>query len=139
MDEALTYLLGRFEKIRCLHKTPRGEVWLGADAAGRPVIYKRLRRTGLPLAKLQALAHPLWPEVYAFVEAAGETHVLEEYVQGEPMTRRLETGRYLTEREACSIARRRSTRSAATPRSPRSCATCATAAASAWRKVSQSR
>lgn len=100
MDEALTYLLGRFEKIRCLHKTPRGEVWLGADAAGRPVIYKRLRRTGLPLAKLQALAHPLWPEVYAFVEAAGETHVLEEYVQGEPMTRRLETGLYLTEREA---------------------------------------
>lgn len=103
MDEALTYLLGRFEKIRCLHETPRGEVWLGADATGRPVIYKRLRRTGLPLAKLQALAHPLWPEVYAFVETADETHILEECVQGEPMTHRLETERYLTEREARAL------------------------------------
>lgn len=105
MDEALAYLLAQLETVRCLRKTARGETWLGMDQAGRPVIYKRLHRTGLPLAKLQKLAHPLWPEVYAFFEdeAAGETHVVEEYVQGEPMARRIETGAYLTEREARAL------------------------------------
>ena len=66
MDEAESYLFGLFEKVRCLRETARGEVWLGADRAGRPVIYKRIRRTGLPLAELKALSHPLWPEIYAF-------------------------------------------------------------------------
>ena len=118
MGEALTYFLSQFEKLRCLRQTERGEVWLGADASGRPVIYKRLHRTGLPLAKLQAVGQDgsragkgpatgstLWPEVYAFVEADGETHILEEYVPGEPMTRRLEEGRYLTPREAKELLR----------------------------------
>lgn len=44
MDEAESYLFGLFEKVRCLRETARGEVWLGADRAGRPVIYKRIRR-----------------------------------------------------------------------------------------------
>ena len=102
MDEAESYLFGLFEKVRCLRETARGEVWLGADRAGRPVIYKRIRRIGLPLAELKALAHPLWPEIYAFAEdaEAGETHILEECVQGEPLSRRIETEHYLTEREA---------------------------------------
>ncbi|WP_294160426.1 serine/threonine-protein kinase [uncultured Selenomonas sp.] len=101
MDEALSYFFGQFEKIRCLHKTERSEVWLCTDATGRPVIYKRIHRTCLPLLeKLQELAHPLWPEIYTFIERAGETHLLEEYVQGEPMTRRLKEACYLTEREA---------------------------------------
>ncbi len=102
MDEAKSYLFGQFEKVRCLRETARGEVWLGADRAGRPVIYKRIRRIGLPLAELKALAHPLWPEIYAFAEdaEAGETHILEECVQGEPLSRRIETEHYLTEREA---------------------------------------
>ena len=102
MDEAESYLFGLFEKVRCLRETARGEVWLGADRAGRPVIYKRIRRTGLPLAELKALSHPLWPEIYAFFEdaAAGETHILEECVQGEPLSRRIELEHYLTEREA---------------------------------------
>ena len=102
MDEAESYLFGLFEKVCCLRETARGEVWLGADRAGRPVIYKRIRRTGLPLAELKALSHPLWPEIYAFFEdaAAGETHILEECVQGEPLSRRIETEHYLTEREA---------------------------------------
>ncbi len=93
MDEAESYLFGLFEKVRCLRETARGEVWLGADRAGRPVIYKRIRRIGLPLAELKALAHPLWPEIYAFAEdaEAGETHILEECVQGEPLSRRIET------------------------------------------------
>ena len=101
MDEAESYLFGLFEKVRCLRETARGEVWLGADRAGRPVIYKRIRRTGLPLAELKALSHPLWPEIYAFFEdaAAGETHILEECVQGEPLSRRIELEHYLTERE----------------------------------------
>ena len=102
MDEAKSYLFGQFEKVRCLRETARGEVWLGADRTGRPVIYKRIRRIGLPLAELKALAHPLWPEIYAFAEdaEAGETHILEECVQGEPLSRRIETEHYLTEREA---------------------------------------
>lgn len=102
MDAALEYLLGQFEKVRCLRETARGEVWLGADRAGRPVIYKCIRRTGLPLGELKAIGHPLWPEIYAFAEDAerGETHILEECVQGEPLSRRIETERYLTEREA---------------------------------------
>ena len=102
MDEAESYLFGMFEKVRCLRETARGEVWLGADRAGRPVIYKRIRRIGLPLAELKALSHPLWPEIYAFFEdaAAGETHILEECVQGEPLSRRIELEHYLTEREA---------------------------------------
>ena len=101
MDEAMSYFFGQFEKIRPLHKTERSEVWLCTDATGRPVIYKRIHRACLPLLeKLQELAHPLWPELYTFIGRAGETHLLEEYVQGEPMTRRLKEGRYLTEREA---------------------------------------
>ena len=44
MDEAESYLFGLFEKVCCLRETARGEVWLGADRAGRPVIYKRIRR-----------------------------------------------------------------------------------------------
>lgn len=104
MKPAVEYLLAQCQKLHCLKQSPRGEVWMALDQAERPVIYKCLHRTGLALTHLKDIHHPLWPRIYAVAEDEdGTTHVLEEYVQGEPMSRRIETQQWLKEDEAKDI------------------------------------
>ena len=98
-----TYLAETFEKFRLLRKTERGEVWLAGTSPGAVVVLKRISRDGLPYKIMESHPHPLWPKILYTVEMPGETVVVEEFVQGEPLSARLEQKRLLSEPEAARI------------------------------------
>ena len=98
------YFLAQLEKLRCLRQTARGEVWLALLPKGRLVVWKRIRAAGLPYALLASRPpHPLWPEILYCAEDEAETVVVEDYVQGEPLSARLEQERFLSESEAANL------------------------------------
>ncbi|MBR1552759.1 MAG: serine/threonine protein kinase, partial [Schwartzia sp.] len=98
------YFLAQLEKLRCLRQTARGEVWLALLPEGRLVVWKRIRATGLPYALLASRPpHPLWPEILYCTEDETETVVVEDYVQGEPLSARLAEHRPLAENEAATL------------------------------------
>lgn len=98
------YFLAQLEKLRCLRQTARGEVWLALLPKGRLVVWKRIRAAGLPYALLASRPpHPLWPEILYCAEDEAETVVVEDYVQGEPLSARLEQERFLPESEAANL------------------------------------
>lgn len=98
-----TYLAETFEKLRLLRKTERGEVWLAGASDGAFVVLKRIFRDGLPYKIMESHPHPLWPKILYTVERPGETVVVEEFVQGESLSARLEQKRLLSEPEAAKI------------------------------------
>lgn len=98
-----TYLAETFEKFRLLRKTERGEVWLAGTSSGAVVVLKRISRDGLPYKIMEFHPHPLWPKILYTAEMPGETVVVEEFVQGEPLSARLEQKRLLSEPEAARI------------------------------------
>ena len=99
----MSYLATMYERLRLLRRTERGEVWLAADRAGRPVIVKRARLTGLPYSRLMEMKCPICPRIFYCAEDGGETVVVEEYVNGEPLSERLARGEFLGEDEAEGI------------------------------------
>ena len=104
MDEAVeTYLAETVEKFRLLRKSERGEVWLAGMASGAVVVLKRVWDDGLPYAVMASHPHPLWPNILYTAEMPGETVVVEEFVQGEPLSARLEQKRFLPEPEAANL------------------------------------
>ena len=104
MDKAVeTYLAETVEKYRLLRKSERGEVWLAGMASGAVVVLKRVWDDGLPYAVMASHPHPLWPNILYTAEMPGETVVVEEFVQGEPLSARLEQKRFLPESEAASL------------------------------------
>ena len=104
MDRETTiFLESRFEKLRKLHQTAKGEVWLAATPAGKLVIWKIIRLTGLPYAALKKISHPLLPEVLYVAEDEEKTMVIEEYVQGQPLSDLTGRNKFLQEREVRSI------------------------------------
>lgn len=98
-----TYLAETFEKFRLLRKTERGEVWLAGTSSGAVVVLKRISRDGLPYKIMESHPHPLWPKILYTAEMPGGTVVVEEFVQGEPLSARLEQKRLLSEPEAARI------------------------------------
>lgn len=99
MSLATDFLLQQYEKIKCLHRTAKSEVWLASDPGGRLVVMKRIALTGLPYAELKKLSHHLWPRVLYAVEEAEETLVVEEFVQGEPLSTYIQQEKYFNEAE----------------------------------------
>ena len=98
MDALTAYLDDTYKRIRLLRRTDKSEVWLAADRAGQPAVIKRLSLTGLPLAALQKANCPLCPKIYSYVEANGETLLVEEHIAGESLE-----GQKLTEKEAAKL------------------------------------
>lgn len=98
------YLEGRFEKLRLLKKSSRGEVWLAADTAGMLVIWKEILYTGLPYRQLKDKGHGLWPEIICLVEDGTRTIVIEEYVSGHTLQQLLTEKEYLGEKAVAAIA-----------------------------------
>lgn len=103
MSLAATFLQSQYEKIKCLHQTAKGEVWLASDQSGRLVVLKRIHLTGLPYAELKKLSHRLWPQVFYALEEDGETTVVEEFVQGEPLSAYIQQEKYFGEAETKTL------------------------------------
>ena len=101
--ETLVYLEKRFEKLRKLHQTAKGEVWLATDMDGKPVVWKTIQLTGLPYAAIKKISHPLLPEIIHVAEDEESTIVIEEYVQGRPLSELVARKKFLKEAEVRSI------------------------------------
>ena len=101
--ETLVYLEKRFEKLRKLHQTAKGEVWLATDTDGKPVVWKTIQLTGLPYAAIKKISHPLLPEIIHVAEDEESTIVIEEYVQGRPLSELVARKKFLKEAEVRSI------------------------------------
>lgn len=97
------YIAATYERVRRLHVSERGEVWLVADRTGALFVLKEICQTGLPYRQLKEHPQGLWPEIRYCVEEPDRTLVVEEYVGGQTLADRLHQQRYLTEAEAQSL------------------------------------
>ena len=97
------YIAAAYERVRRLHVSERGEVWLVADRTGALFVLKEICQTGLPYRQLKEHPQGLWPEIRYCVEEPDRTLVVEEYVGGQTLADRLHQQRYLTEAEAQSL------------------------------------
>lgn len=94
------YIRSRFEKIKLLRETDKGEVWLASNREGEPVILKKINFVGLPYALLKKNPNSLWAKIIFCAEDDGETFVAEEFIGGENLFERLERKNFLTEQQA---------------------------------------
>lgn len=90
------YLDFRFEKLRLLKKSAKGEVWLALNkSTSEPVVMKIVNYGGLPYAKLKANPHALFAKIFYCAESETDTVIVEEFIQGETLE-----GRVLSETDA---------------------------------------
>ena len=93
------YLNFRYEKIRLLKKSERGEVWLALNkSTNKPEVMKIINCTGLPYLQLKENSHPLLAKIFYCAESESDTVVVEEFIPGETLS-----GKNLTESEARRI------------------------------------
>ena len=102
------YLEFAFEKLDCLKKSERGEVWRAVSKQnGDLVIIKRMQRTDLPYKTLykqsQKISFTLPAKIFYCIEDESETVVVEEFIHGENLLTRLEQKNFLSEDEARKI------------------------------------
>ena len=99
------YLEFRFEKLKLLKRSDKGEVWLAASRLndGELVIIKRVALTGLPYDVLQNSSFKLPAKVIYCAEDEAETVIVEEFIQGENLFERLEQKNFLSEAQAREI------------------------------------
>ena len=98
------YIEFRFEKLKLLKRSERGEVWLAATKqSGELVIIKRVTATGLPYDVLKKFSFALPAKIYFCAEDESETIIVEEFIQGENLLTRLERKEFLSESEARTI------------------------------------
>ena len=94
-ENVSAYLNFRYEKIRLLKKSERGEVWLALNkSTNQPVVMKIINAVGLPYAELKKLQHPLLAKIFYCAESETDTVTVEEFVTGETLN-----GKTLTEIE----------------------------------------
>ncbi len=99
-----SFLDFRYEKVKLLKQSVRGEVWLACERHGDEfVIIKRVRATGLPYVKLQNSAFKLPAKTIYCAEDEVETVVVEEFLRGENLSARLKRKNFLSEAEAQKI------------------------------------
>lgn len=98
------YLEFRFEKLKLLKRSERGEVWLAATKqSGELVIIKRVTATDLPYDVLKNFSFALPAKIYFCAADESETVIVEEFIQGENLLARLERKNFLSESEARTI------------------------------------
>lgn len=100
---ALDFIETKYERLKCLGKSDKNEVWLVSDASGTLAILKCIKATGLPFKFLKEQPNSLWPKVIYFVEAADESLVVEELVSGSTLADLLQQERVFTESEVRSF------------------------------------
>ena len=99
-----SFLDFRYEKVELLKQSVRGEVWRARERHGDEfVIIKRVRATGLPYVEIQNSAFKLPAKVIYCAADEVETVVVEEFLQGETLSARLERKSFLSETEAQKI------------------------------------
>lgn len=79
----------RYEKLKLLKRSERGEVWLArARQGGDLVILKRVATINLPYAVLKKFSFRLPAKVLYCAEDESETVIAEEFIQGENLSER---------------------------------------------------
>lgn len=103
-DNVAEFLEFRYEKLKLLKRSERGEVWLASTRLGGDLVtIKRVAATGLPYDVIRQAAFALPAKVFFCAEDAAETVVVEEFIQGENLLERLERKNFLREAEARAI------------------------------------
>ena len=93
------YLQFRYEKLRLLKQSAKGEVWLASNkSTGELAVMKIVNYTGLPYAALKNNPHALFAKIFYCAESETDTVVVEEFIQGETLE-----GRALTDADARKI------------------------------------
>ena len=83
------YLKFRFEKVRLLKQSPKGEVWLALNKqTNEPVILKIVNYAGLPYSALKNNPHALFAKIFYCAESETDTVIVEEFIQGETLSER---------------------------------------------------
>ncbi|MBR3745756.1 MAG: serine/threonine protein kinase [Selenomonadaceae bacterium] len=100
------YLEFSFEKLDCLKKSDRGEVWRARRRNdGELVIIKRVNEIGLPYDALKKFQFTLPAKIFlcAVDEDESDTIIVEEFICGENLFERLEKQNFFSEDEARAI------------------------------------
>ena len=98
------FLEFRFEKLKLLKRSDKGEVWLASSRqSGELVIIKRVALTGLPYDVLKNFSFKLPAKVIYCAEDATDTVIVEEFIQGENLFERIEQKNFLNELQAREI------------------------------------
>ncbi|MBR0287418.1 MAG: serine/threonine protein kinase [Selenomonadaceae bacterium] len=100
-ENVAEYLKFRFEKLKPLKISERGEVWLASNKqSGELVIIKRVAATNLPYDLIKNFSFTLPAKVFFCAEDDSETVVVEEFIQGENLSERK---KFLSESQAREI------------------------------------
>ena len=87
-ENVAEFLKFRYEKLKLLKRSKRGEVWLAQTRqSGDLVIIKRVRAVGLPYDLLRRSEFTLPANIFYCVEDSEETVIVEEFIQGEHLHR----------------------------------------------------
>lgn len=88
-ENVAEFLEFRFEKLKLLKRSERGEVWLAqVRRGGELVIIKRVSLTGLPYELIKNFSFKLPAKIFYYAEDESETTVIEEFIQGENLSER---------------------------------------------------
>jgi len=100
-ENVAAYLEYRFEKIKLLKQTDKGEVWLAQTKTTEEfVVIKFVKLIGLPYSEMQKISCGLWAEIFYCAEDSADTVIVEEFIQGENLADRKN---FLTEIEARNL------------------------------------
>lgn len=103
-DNVKAYIENRFDKVKLLRQSDKGEVHLAQDKdTGEFVIIKHVNLTGLPYKILRKNPNPLFAKIFTCAEDLNDVVVVEEFIQGEPLIERLQNKNFLTEDDAQKI------------------------------------
>ena len=103
-SDVKNFLEYKFEKIKLLQKTNKSEIFLAeVRETKKLVVIKFLKSVGFPYSKLKKISHPLWAKILYCAEDSADTVVVEEFLQGESLSERLEQKKFLSETEARKI------------------------------------
>lgn len=100
---ALDFIETKYERLKCLGRSDKNEVWLVSDASGNLAVMKLIKATGLPFKFLKEQPHSLWPKVIYFVESADESLIVEELVSGSTLSDILQQEKVFTESDVRSF------------------------------------
>ena len=105
MKENVAEFLGfRFERLKLLKRSDKGEVWLASSKqSGELVVIKRVALTGLPYGVLKNFSFRLPAKILFCAEDKADTVIVEEFIQGESLLERLEQKNFLNELQAREI------------------------------------
>ena len=94
------FLMSRFQKIKLIKQSAKGEIWIVTDSSGKFFILKKLFKIGLPYKILKDNPHKIFPKIIYCAEDEEKTLIVEEFIQGESFFERIRQKNFLNELEA---------------------------------------